>query len=102
MNEQRQITIRYANSTHQVDGAEITDPMRKRPKTMSRREWRELVRKGYRITRKRELQRRREEAALPESVKLDHRLHTAGLYSPRDARVIRQVHLDKVLEINGR
>ena len=58
---------------------------------MSRREWRDLVRKAYRATRKQELERRREEAAMPEAQKLDRRLHEAGLYSPRDMGRVRPV-----------
>jgi hypothetical protein len=92
--EERMITIRYAQTTHERDGAEVTDPIRKRPKSMTRREWRELVRKGYRAVKCQELQNRREEAALPESVKLDRRLHAAGLLSPRDLSRVRPVTID--------
>jgi len=80
MREQRLFTI----TTSKTDHHGVTDPIRKRPTGMSRRAWRALVRKGYRVTRKQELVNRREEAALPESVKLDRRLHAAGLLSPRD------------------
>ena len=92
--EERMITIRHAKTTHDRDGAEVTDPIRKRPKNMSRREWRELMRKGYRAVKRQELQNRREEAALPESVKLDRRLHAAGLISPRDLSRVRPVTID--------
>lgn len=97
MNELRQITIRYAQTTHERgDGAEVTDPVRKRPKHMSRREWRELVRKGYRALKRQELEHRRTEAALPETAKLDRRLHAAGLISPRDMGRIRPVEFKLV------
>ena len=89
MKEQRVFTIRTAKTDH--DG--VTDPIRKRPAGMTRKRWRELTRRAYRQTRKQELANRREEAALPESAKLDRRLHAAGLYSHRDLGRIRPINL---------
>lgn len=104
--EQRNYNIRHAHTSHIREDAEgkeieITDPVRVRPKGMSRREWRELTRKGYRAVRKQELENRRKEAALPESAKIDRRLHAAGLYSSRDLGRVRTVSLDRVFEIVG-
>jgi len=84
-------TVYSAKTAHTRGAFEITDPLRVKPATMTRAQWREAVRKGRKIVKKQDRERLREEAAMPESVKLDRRLHQAGLVSPRDMGRIRQV-----------
>jgi hypothetical protein len=69
---------------------DVTEPMVVKPAHWTRRQWREAVRKGKRITK----QQAKAEARKPESVKLDERLHAAGLISPRDVAAVRPVHFD--------
>jgi hypothetical protein len=75
------------------DGA-ITEPLVVKPAHWSRRQWRAAVKRGKRMAK----QNAKAEARRPESEKIDERLHAAGLVSPRDARQLVGVRLDRVLE----
>ena len=68
----------------------ITEPIVRKPAGWTRRQWREAMKKGRRVTK----QQAKEEARLPESVKMDNRLHAAGLISPRDVSAVLPVHFD--------
>lgn len=71
----------------------VTEPLVVKPANWTRRQWREAVRKGKRVVK----QQAKAEARKPESVKIDDRLHAAGLISPRDVAAVRPVHFDTTL-----
>jgi len=69
---------------------EITEPIVKKPAGWSRKQWRVAVKKAHRAQRDAAIT----EARKPEAIKIDERLHAAGLFSPRDARAVRPVRFD--------
>lgn len=87
-------TLYSTKTSHQVNGDPVTDPIRLRPKSMSRAEWRQLMRIRNRAIKR----QRKADAKIPEPVKLDRRLHAAGLVSPRDYAAIRPVSLHPEIE----
>jgi hypothetical protein len=68
----------------------ITEPIVKKPASWTRQQWRAAVKQARRFQK----DAARAEALKPESVKIEERLHAAGLISPRDVQAVRPVHFD--------